>query len=214
VRTLSPLREDAASPQLAVSSAETAVVLWQRYLEREPPPPARGLTVVHGSTSGRFGRAQSLFTGFPESAASVSLAPNGEAVAVWGFGEMVYGAIKPPHGGFGPPLPLGAGFSPFVGIDAQGNALAVWTRTDGAFGSGNLFVRATHRASRRTFGSGVDLAPAGSDCTRHRGCNPEARVAVAENGSAVAVWQLDTSPAQPHGDSSVLAADYVPRRTR
>jgi hypothetical protein len=214
VRTLSSLREDASSPQVAVSRARTAVVLWQRYLEREPPPPARGLTVVLGSTSGRFGRPQSLFSGFPESAASVALAPNGEAVAVWGFGETVHGAIKPPHGGFGPPLPLGTGFSPFVGIDARGDAMAVWTRTDGTFGTGNLFVHASRRASRRAFSSGVDLAPAGSDCTRHRTCNPEARVAVAENGRAAAVWQLGASSTQPLGDSSVLAADYISRRIR
>jgi hypothetical protein len=54
----------------------------------------------------------------------------------------------------------------------------------------------------------VDLAPGGADCTRHRGCNPEAELAVGANGTAVAIWQLDASPAQPFGDSVIQAAVY------
>ena len=53
--------------------------------------------------------------------------------------------------------------------------------------------------------SGVDVAPAGADCTRHRTCNPGASLAVGRNGTGVAVWQMDMSQDKQLGDSFVQA---------
>ena len=100
---------------------------------------------------------------------------------------------------------LGNGFAPTVGVDARGDAIAVWTRSDGT----NLFVHAARRLSRHTFGAGVDLAPVGPDCSLHR-ClvGGEAALAVSPQGSATAVWITQPHPQQGFG-SYVGAAEYA-----
>jgi hypothetical protein len=202
--TLSALGQDASVPQVAVNASGTTIVLWETFAPRQGAPPARGLEFAIGSTAGRFGRPRPLFTGFPDGPADLAVAPTGEAVAVWASFDQIYAAARRPRGTFATPTVIGSGFGPGVGLDARGNALAVWTRSADL----KLFVHAAMRAAGGTFDAGLDLAPAGTDCTRHRGCSPELDVAVGANGSAVAIWQLDSSPAQPFGDSLIQAARY------
>ena len=203
-RTLYALGVDASAPQVAVNASGTTIVLWETFAQRQGASPARGLEFAIGSATGRFGRPRPLFTGFPDGPADLAVAPTGEAVAVWVSFDQIYAAARRPRGTFAAPTVIGSGFGPRVGLDARGNALAVWTRSSDL----KLFLHAVRRAAGGMFDTGVDLAPAGMDCTRHRGCNPELDVAVGANGNAVAIWQLDASPAQPFGDSLIQAARY------
>ena len=135
----------------------------------------------------------------------VALAANGEAVVISSDRDVLYSNVRPPGGRFERRQLLGSGFAPTVGVDALGDAIAVWTRSDGT----NLFVHAARRISRRTFGAGVDLAPVGPDCSLHR-ClvGGEAALAVSRRGSAIAIWIVQPHPQQGFG-SSVEAAEYA-----
>jgi hypothetical protein len=68
----------------------------------------------------------------------VAIAADGTAIVVWMSGqggEVMQGAVRPPGGDWGPPTDLSAsepasgeasGASIALGIDPQGNAVAVW----------------------------------------------------------------------------------------
>jgi hypothetical protein len=121
--------------------------------------------------------------------------------------DVLYSNGRLPGGRFERRQLLGSGFAPTVGVDARGDAIAVWTRSDGT----NLFVHAARRISRQTFSAGVDLAPVGPDCSLHR-ClvGGEAALAVSPRGSAIAIWIVQPHPQQGFG-SSVGAAEYAQR---
>jgi hypothetical protein len=134
----------------------------------------------------------------------VALAANGEAVVISSDSDVLYSNLRPPGGRFERRQMLGeGGFAPTVGVDGRGDAIVVWTRSDGT----NLFVHAARRSSRHSFGRGEDLAPVGPDCFMHRGLvGGEAALAFSPQGSATAVWIIQLHPQQGFG-SYVEAAE-------
>ena len=98
-----------------------------------------------------------------------------------GTNTIVQAAVRAAGASFGAPQDLSAagqkaGF-PEVAVDGRGNAIAVWSRFDGA----NFIVQAAARAAGGSFGAPQDLSAAGQ-----KAGFPE--VAVDGQGNAIAVW--------------------------
>ncbi len=115
----------------------------------------------------------------------VAVDPRGDATAVWlrsnGANPIVQAAVLPAGGVWQSAVDLStAGQSadaPQVAVDAQGNATAVWDRSNGA----NTIVQAAQRPAGGSWQAPVDLSVGGADALL-------AQVAVDPQGDAVAVW--------------------------
>lgn len=113
----------------------------------------------------------------------VAVDPQGNAVAVWDSsqakGWIVESAVRPAGGVWQKPVALSAPAStsslPQVAVDAQGNAVAIWHRSNGQ----HFVVQAAERPAGGVWKKPVDLA----QDARH------AQVDVNAQGNAVAVWQ-------------------------
>lgn len=201
--SLSPPRDDALDPRVALNDAGAAVVTWHGT-------PTGSLPVVLEAAirpaGGPFGRARRISG--EVSGSRVAIGASGEAVAIWWNRDTLIASARPPGGRFGKPQSLAVGaFGATVGVDRSGNAIAVWIRSDGK----SLFMHASRRPARGMFGQGIDLSPVGADCFQHR-CliGGEASIAVSARGNAVAAWTVNPDPRRSDG-SYVQAATYTPR---
>jgi hypothetical protein len=115
----------------------------------------------------------------------VAVSPGGNAVAVWtrfdGSFNRVEAAFRLGGGTFGAVQTLSAAgqnaSEPQVAMDAQGNAIAVWSRFDGTA----LRVQAAYAPSGGPFGAVQTVSSA-----LREGFGP--RVAMSDAGEAIAVW--------------------------
>ena len=111
--------------------------------------------------------------------------PAGNAVAVWarsnGTHTIIQSASRPTGGSWTSAVSLSAAGRnaerPQVGVDAAGNAVAVWMRTNGA----HTIIQSASRALGGQWTAGMDLSAAGRDAK-------EPRLAIDPAGNAVAVW--------------------------
>ena len=199
--TLSSPNDEGHNPRVALNAAGTAIAVWMGSPTGQA---AQTLEAAIRPAGRRFGSAR-VVVGEVTGLSRVALAANGEAVVISSDRDVLYSNVRPPGGRFETRQMLGNGFAPTVGVDARGDAIAVWTRSDGT----NLFVRAARRTSGRSFDAGIDLAPVGPDCFMHR-ClvGGEAALAVSPQGSATAVWITQPHPQQGFG-SYVGAAEYA-----
>jgi hypothetical protein len=175
---------DAASPQVAVDPQGNAVAVWTRFngpnfiVQGAVRPAGSGVWQTPVDLSAVGGNALS-----PQ----VAVDPHGNAVAVWsrsnGANEIVQGAVRPAASGlWQTPVDLSAvggnALSPQVAVDPQGNAVAIWERSNGT----NFIVQGAVRpAADGLWQAPVDLSAAGQD-------GRAARVALDPQGNAVAVW--------------------------
>ena len=115
----------------------------------------------------------------------VAVDGRGNAIAVWqrfdGTNFIVQAAVRAAGGSFGAPQDLSAAgqtaYDPQVAVDGRGNAIAVWSASDGT----NFIVQAAVRAAGGSFGAPQDLSAAGRDAGFPQ-------VAVDGRGNAIAVW--------------------------
>ncbi len=176
---------DAATPQVGVDPQGNAVAVWARsngpnfIVQGAVRPAGSGVWQIPVDLSAVGGNALS-----PQ----VAVDPQGNAVAVWerliGTHVLVQGAVRPAADGlWQASVDLSAagqdGRGARVALDPQGNAVAVWHRSNGA----NAIVQ----GAVRTAGSGVwqtpvDLSAAGGDAQ-------EPGVSLDPQGNAVAVWR-------------------------
>ena len=178
---LSAAGQNASFPEVAVDGQGNAIAVWRRF---------DGTNFIVQAAAraagGSFGSPQDLSAagqkaGFPE----VAVDGQGNAIAVWqrfdGTNFIVQAAARAAGGSFGAPQDLSAAGQtandPQVAVDGQGNAIAVWSRSNGT----NFIVQAAARAAGGSFGSPQDLSAAGQDAHV-----PEA--AVDGQGNAIAVW--------------------------
>jgi hypothetical protein len=134
----------------------------------------------------------------------VAFDPGGDAVAVWQqsgpAGKVILASARPASGSFSAPQTLSAAgtnaSAPDVASDAQGDAVAVWLRWDGA----EERVQAAYRPAGGSFGAPQTLSEAGVEAQAPR-------VAMNGSGEAVVVWnivvggkmQIQTAVAAPGG---------------
>jgi hypothetical protein len=125
-------------------------------------------------------------TGQNASDPQVTVNAQGNAVAVWtrsnGSNDIVQAAARSAAGSWQAPVNLSAAgqnaSDPQVGVDGQGDAVAVWTRSNGT----NTVVQAAARSGRETWQAPINLSAAGQNAGAPQ-------VAVDGRGDAVAVWR-------------------------
>jgi hypothetical protein len=109
----------------------------------------------------------------------------GDAVAVWdrfdGSHTIIQSAARPAGGRWGQPVGLSApgrnATEPQVAVDPAGDAVAVWSRTDGA----HTIVQAAWRPAGGGWGEATDLSAEGQNAKAPQ-------VAIDPAGNATAVW--------------------------
>jgi hypothetical protein len=176
---LSVAAVDARNPEVAVDPAGDAVTLWQQ---------ARGgndVILVSTRPAGGSWSAPAPLSAPGQNArgSQVALDPFGDAVAVWqrsdGAHWIVQSAMLPAHGSWSKPVNLSApgrsAGGAQVAVDQAGDAVAVWSRSEGSRGRVVQSARLVHAWSKP-----VDLSRSASAYA------PE--VAAGPKGAAVAVW--------------------------
>jgi hypothetical protein len=140
---------------------------------------------VAAAALGSFSPTITLSAGGQDAASpAVAVGAGGDGVAVWtrfdGDNSRVQARTVSPGGGLGPIQTLSAAgssaFSPQVAVDADGDAVVVWTRLDGA-----SIAQARRISSAGVLGPVLDLSPHGEDAS-----GPQ--VAIDAGGNAIALW--------------------------
>ena len=179
--TLSAAGFDAFEPQVAFDGNGKAYVVWTRF-------DGANTRVEAASRSrwGHFDPAVALSAAGQDAfEPQIAVDPKGNAVAAWtgsdGTNLRVQAAFKPKWSSFEAAENLSAagqdGFEPAVAIDESGNALVVWTRSDGA----NLRIQGSYRPRWKEFEPAVDVSAAGNDAS-------QPQVAFDRKGNALAIW--------------------------
>jgi hypothetical protein len=131
----------------------------------------------------------------------VALDAGGDATAVWirsnGTNYIVQAAIRPAGGAWQAPVDLSVpgqeAREPGIAVNAQGDATAVWRRSNGT----NYIVQAAIRPAGGAWQAPVDLSVIGQNALGPR-------VAVDSQGDATVVWQ------RPNGTNSIVQAALRP----
>jgi hypothetical protein len=136
IQTLSAAGGNAFGTQVAMDEAGNALVLWSRFdgadfrVQARLRAPGGGYGATHGLSAAGGGASES----------HVAFDTGGNALTVWrrddGANNRIQARFLPAGGSFEPvqtlSAPGGDADLPRVAFDAAGNALAVWTRDDGA----------------------------------------------------------------------------------
>ena len=144
---LSAAGQKAGFPEVAVDGQGNAIAVWQRF---------DGTNFIVQAAAraagGSFGAPQDL-SAAGQTANDPQVAVDGQdnAIAVWsrsnGTNTIVQAAARAAGGSFGAPQDLSAtgqdAHVPEVAVDGQGNAIAVWSRSNGT----NTIVQAAARAA-------------------------------------------------------------------
>ena len=169
-------------PGVAIDDAGDAIVVWRQTtaagsLAQAASRPAGGL----------FSPPADLSATGQVSGAQVRTNGAGETAVVWTHVDaanntIVQASTRPPGGAFSVPVDLSVAgrdaIDPQVALDAAGNALAVWSRSDGS----TRVVQATTRPAGGSFTAPVDVSTAGGEARAPR-------VALNPGGDAVVAWQ-------------------------
>jgi PKD domain len=198
--------------EIAVNANGDTAVVWTR-----PDPDSvvdKNATFVEASVrpaGGSFSEPARVSLPIVENQSAgqpaVAIDADGNVVVDWvydnGTNSVVEAAERPAGGDFSSPDVIsGAGqdaFHPDVATDAGGNAIAVWTESDGA----DTIIQASFRPDNGIFEAADDLSEAGDSAF-------EPRVAMTPGGLATAVWTrsvegelfIETSSRPPGGDFS------------
>jgi hypothetical protein len=182
VQNLSSPGKHAILPKVAVNPGGNALIVWQRQDDNSH----YRIQARYRSASGLLGLVQTLSeAGATAQNAQVAVDNDGNAVIVWyrqiGSHYHVQARYRSAAGGLGPVETLSLAGQhavfPEVAVDADGDAVIVWRRHDGA----NYRIQLRHRSAAGTLGPVQNISLAG-----HNAFN--AKVAVRGNGDAVIVW--------------------------
>ncbi|MET0557198.1 MAG: PKD domain-containing protein [Solirubrobacterales bacterium] len=183
---LSNAEGNATAPQVAVDAGGDAVVVWSRFngfnqIVQAAAKPAGG---------GWSGAVDVSAAGGDAIEPQVGIDGSGNAVAVWsrnsGSAFIVQASTRAGGGGWTGATDLstvgGSAGEPQVAIGASGEAVAVWSRNDGA----NLIVQSAARAAGGGWSGAVDLSAVGRN-------SKEPQVSLTPGGEAVAVWTREAA---------------------
>jgi hypothetical protein len=173
--------QSAYRPQVAVDAAGDAIAVWARSngsndVVQAALKPAGEL----------WGKPATLSeAGEEASAPEVAVDSAGEAIAVWtrsnGSNDVVQAALKPAGEPWGTPVALSeAGqdaHAPEVAVDSAGEAIAVWTGSNGS----NDVVQAAVKSAGEPWAKSAPISEAGQEAS-------EPEVAVDAAGDATVVW--------------------------
>jgi hypothetical protein len=172
------------APQVAVDPGGDAVAVWKGHNGADE--------VIEASSRTAGGSWQAPVdlsaAGYDASEPQVAVDAAGEAVVLWkdsgGTNTIIEAASRTAGGGWQAPVELSAAgrnaSEPQVALDAGGDVVAVWGRSDGT----NLIVQAASRPAGAGWEAPVDLSAAGQETS-------EPQVAIDAAGDAVAAWKAD-----------------------
>lgn len=137
-QTLSAVGQEAFQPQVAIDPNGNAVAVWTRF-----DGVFNRIQASSRPAGGSFGAVQTLSVANKNSdSPQVSIDPNGTATAVWvtydgtGSTSRIVAATRPLGGSFGAEETISFNgqfaFEPQVESEPNGEAVAVWSRFDGA----------------------------------------------------------------------------------
>jgi plastocyanin len=179
-KTLSVANAETFNPRIGVDSTGDAVVSWARQSDVQAR--TRSSTGTLGSILGlgfRSGVAEDMV-------APVAVNAAGDAVFVWTNSNAPMIRALSASGTLGTAQTLAVtGFLPQVGIDSNGNAVAVWRAQDATTncnGAGCSRIQSRSRSSTGTLGTIQTVSAAGQNAIFPR-------VAVNGPGVAAAVWE-------------------------
>ncbi|MGB8223568.1 MAG: Ig-like domain-containing protein, partial [Polyangiales bacterium] len=174
---------DVGPPEIALDSNGSAVAIWGQsdgirsniWANRFTPTTGWGVAaLIEVNNAGSAGSPQ------------VALEPNGTAVAVWsqsdGTRTNIWANRFTPTGGWGAAGlvetdNLGAAVGPHVGLDSSGNAIAIWSQSDGT--RDNIWANRFTPAGGWGGAELVETDP---------GAAAFPQVALDSTGDAIAVW--------------------------
>jgi hypothetical protein len=183
VQTLSPPGEHGWQPQIAIDSSSTAVITWYRndgahYRVQMRVRSVGGSLGVVQNVSPAGGNAQDP---------RVAMAPDGTAIFTWHRRDganvaRIQARARSASGEFSDVQTLSAAGQdasrPRVAIDADGNAVVSWERSDGT----DVRVQTRSRSAAGVLSAIQTLSPAGAGSS-------QSNVAVDALGNAVFVWE-------------------------
>lgn len=168
-------------PRAAIDGAGNVTVVWQQW-----GPESAIVQAATRPAGGTFSAPVDLSA--PGNVSGAQVATNaGETVAAWARvdstpSSIVQAATRSAGGAFSAVADLSAaghgGVDPQVGVDAAGNAVAIWSRFDGT----SRVVQVATRPAGHLFGAPTDLSLAGRDAL-------VPGLAVNPAGDAVVAWQ-------------------------
>ena len=178
---LSEVSQNAAQPQVAVNQSGDVVAVWER---------SNGANTIIQAASRPTGGSWSAPVNLSEAgqnanAPQVAIDPAGDAVAVWnrasGANTIIQASSALAGGSWSTPIDVSeAGPSTGasrVALDSNGDAVAVWRRSNGA----NTIIQAASRPTGGSWSAPVNLSEAGQNAN-------QPRVAIDPDGDAVAIW--------------------------
>lgn len=194
--TLSNTKEEGLVPRVGLDAKGDAMAVWESYDGAE-------YSIQAVTRSGLVGSWQAPVTLKMLGAAAapppdLAVDPQGDAVVIWPRGEkFIESAIRPAGGSFQTPETLSetaaAQHSAQVGIDAAGDAIAVWEEDVAA----ETLIGAASRPASGKWQKPVILSAPTENAN-------EPRVAVDAQGDAVAVWE------RPTGGKEIIEAAAKP----
>jgi PKD domain len=190
--------QTAYSPEIALDSQGDAIVVWDRHGISDSIVEAAARLAGSGAWQAPVAlSAESQNAEGPD----VAMDAQGNAVAVWqqrDVTQMIQAAVRPAGSEtWQAPVGLSAvgenASIPQVAVDPQGDAVVVWTGSNG----GNRIVEATTRGGV----SSMWQAPVALSSSSDEASEPE--VAIDPQGNAVAVWQTST------GTNEIIDAAFM-----
>jgi hypothetical protein len=181
VQTLSATGQNASEPQVAIDVNSNAVYTWSRFDGKYTRVQAR-----RRASTGTLSTTQTLSSVGPDATKpQVAVDPNANSVFTWvasdGFHTFIQARARSSAGVLSLVQTLSDtsqnASQPQVGVDASGNAVFVWKRSDGT----NDRIEAITRTAAGVLGSVQVLSAAGQNADA-----PD--VAVDPNGNAVFTW--------------------------
>jgi hypothetical protein len=182
---------NATAPKIAVNAAGDAFAVWKQNSN-----PERILAQRYSAKAGVWEPAVAIDTAATGTANNPEVAVDaaGNAIAIWVDGperQVVtnrFNASLAPAGAWGDAVVIeDFAFSPatpHVGMDAAGNAIAVWSQSGGS--QQNIMAN-LYDIQNNKWGNVAQVVAADSQGRNGR----EPRVAVSGNGSAVALWRRE-----------------------
>jgi hypothetical protein len=182
IQTLSAAGRNAYAPALAVDPTGNSVIAWLRFDGTNTRVQA-----VRRSASGALSAVKTLSAAGQDTVEPVSVGvdDNGNAVIAWsrydGSVNRIQAVRWGADGSIGSVQTLSASgadaLEPAVAVDPDGNAVVVWSRSDGA----NSRIQAIRRAAGGNLSSVKNLSTSGRDAHAPR-------VGIDAQGSAIVAW--------------------------
>jgi len=178
IQTLSAPLSRVQSPLVGVDESGNAVFTWYRYTACCARVEARAR-----SAAGVLGPVQALSpTGQDALVPDLAVAPDGDAVFVWGR-IGVEARARSPAGTLTAVQTISGGWIPKVGVDQGGNAVVAWSRSTGASTTCCRRIEARSRSATGSLGAVQTLSAPGRNAEDHQ-------LAVNSSGNALFTWRM------------------------